>query len=356
LPDLGVAGSSPNPAGATAARKQADRLMELQELGPLSLFPFGPDFHSILSLIGDGVVSTDQNGRIVLFNRAAEEIFGYNLDEVLGRPIDLLIPKRFRERHREDFAQFFSSPVPLRRSMGAGREVMGLRKDGGELSIEATLSRQMISAHPIVTVVVRDVSDRKRAEIQNQTVAKEVAHRLQNTMAVVNSIVSLTSRSAASVTDFKEALLGRFAAISRTNASLIGGLTAAADLRALLGSELAAFHEDGKIALTGPKVSLSGEIAVALALVIHELATNAAKYGSLSDPNGSLRVDWHVPGDGRPALQLNWQEANGPAVEPPSRNGFGTSLISRSLASHGGNAELDFHVSGVICKISLPLA
>jgi two-component sensor histidine kinase len=87
-------------------------------------------------------------------------------------------------------------------------------------------------------------------------------------MAVVNSIVSLTSRSAASFTDFKEALLGRFAAISPTNAYLISGLRAAADLRALLGSELAAFHEDGKIALTGPKVNISGEIAVTLALVI----------------------------------------------------------------------------------------
>jgi PAS domain S-box-containing protein len=162
LQDLVVDGSSPNCGGVTAAPKQADRLLELQELEPLSLFPFGPEFHSILSLVGDGVVSADQNGRIVLFNRAAEEIFGYNLDEVLGRPIDLLIPMRFHERHREDFAQFFSSLVPLRRSMGAGREVMGLRKDGGELSVEATLSRQMISGHPIVTVVVRDVSDRKR--------------------------------------------------------------------------------------------------------------------------------------------------------------------------------------------------
>jgi PAS domain S-box-containing protein len=100
--------------------------LELQESEPLSLFPFGPEFPSILSLVGDGVVSADQNGRIVLFNRAAEEIFGYNLDEVLGRPIDLLIPMRFHERHREDFAQFFSSLVPLRRSMGAGREGDGL--------------------------------------------------------------------------------------------------------------------------------------------------------------------------------------------------------------------------------------
>lgn len=339
-----------------AASGQAGELVDLEPLGPLPLFPFGPEFHSMLSLVGDAVVSSDQNGRIVLFNRAAEEIFGYDVDEVLGRPIDLLIPTRFHERHRIDFAQFCSSLVPLRRSMAAGREVMARRKDGGELAVEATLSRQTIGGQPVMTVVIRDVSDRKQAESQQQTVANEVAHRLQNTMAIVNSIVTLTARSASSVSDFKDALLGRLAAISRTNGNLINGARAAADLKGLLHSELAAFREVGKITLTGPDVSLDGKIAVALALVIHELVTNAAKYGSLSAPAGSLQVDWRVARADRPTLQLAWRESNGPDVAMPSRIGFGTGLISRSLIDHGGRAELDFVASGVTCEISLPLA
>jgi two-component sensor histidine kinase len=144
--------------------------------------------------------------------------------------------------------------------------------------------------------------------------------------------------------------------MSRTNTYLINGLKAAADLRGLLSSELAAFYEDGKITLTGPEISLNGERAVALALVINELTTNAAKYGCLSCPAGSLRVDWQIPEGGKPILRLVWREADGPAVAPQTRNGFGSGLISRSLVSYGGSAELDFHVTGVTCAISLPLA
>ena len=348
--------NEPKLCSPSAASRPSEKLAEQEQLTTLPPLPFGPDFYSMLSLVGDGVISSDRNGRIVLFNRAAEEIFGYDLDEVLGHSIDLLMPTRYHERHRDDFAQFCSSLVPLRRSMAAGREIMGRRKNGEELAVEATLSRQLIGGHPIVTVVVRDVSDRKKADTQRQMIAHEVAHRLQNTMAVVNSIVSLTSRSATSVAGFKEALLGRFAAISRTNTYLISGMKVAADLRKLLEAEFAAFHEDGKITLTGAEVSLSGEIAVALALVIHELATNAAKYGSLSQQTGSLLVDWQVSPSGKPTLELTWRENNGPEVALPSRRGFGTDLISRSLSSHGGNAELHFDVRGVTCRIHLPLA
>lgn len=347
-----------DPDGATGTPVPPGRFPDLEQLQPLALLTFGVDIHSMLSLVGDGVVSTDQKGRIVLFNRAAEEIFGYELSEVLGQPIDLLIPQRFHESHCRDFADFSGSPVPVRRAMGSGREVSGQHKHHGELAIEATLSRQMIGGNPIVTVVVRDIRERKKTEIQRQMVANEVAHRLHNTMTIVNSIVSLTFRSAASLADFKDTLLGRFAAVSRTNRYLTDGLTVAAevDLRWLLVSELAAFDEDEKITLSGPDVSLGSEIAIAVALVIHELATNATKYGSLSIAAGSLRVEWQVLVEGGPTLQLVWQEENGPAVAVPSRVGFGTALISQGLASHRGRVELDFAASGVTCRITLPLA
>lgn len=319
-------------------------------------FPFGADFQSILSLIGDGVLSTDHTGRVILFNRAAEQIFGYTSDEVLGGPIDALIPTRFHDRHREDVSRFCSSDAPLRRSMGGGREVLGRRKDGEELEMEATLSRQMIGGQHIVTVVVRDVSARKTAEKQRQLVASEVAHRLRNTMAVVDSIVTLTARRAASVVDFKETLQGRFAAISRTNDALIRGSSTDISFRLLLESELAPYRDDdSKITLTGPDIGLDGQGAVALALVLHELATNAAKYGALSTSAGRLSVDWKVRVNAPPLLDVTWQERNGPLVAPPTRRGFGSELIARSLGVHGGTAISSFAASGVGCSIRLPL-
>ncbi|PZO06972.1 MAG: hypothetical protein DCF28_00555 [Alphaproteobacteria bacterium] len=319
-------------------------------------FPFGADFQSILSLIGDGVLSTDHTGRVILFNRAAEEIFGYTSDEVLGGSIDALIPTRFHDRHRQDVRRFCSSNAPVRRSMGEGREVLGRRKDGEELSMEATLSRQVIGGQHIVTVVVRDVSARKTAERQRQLIASEVAHRLRNTMAVVDSIVTLTAHRAVSVVDFKEALQGRFAAISRTNDALVRSSWTDVSFRLLLESELAPYRDDdSKITLTGQDIGLDGQGAVALALVLHELATNAAKYGALSTSAGRLSVDWKVPLDAPPLLDVTWLERDGPVVAPPTRRGFGSELIARSLGVHGGTAISSYAASGVGCSIRLPL-
>ena len=335
--------------------KRRGRVTQGQER-PAAEFPFGADLQTILSLIGDGVVSTDQDGHIILFNRAAEDIFGYTMNEVLGRSIDTLIPTRFHDQHREDVSRFCASNAPLRRSMGVGREVLGRRKDGQELAIEATLSRQMIGGQHIVTAVVRDVSDRKIVEEHHRVVANEVAHRLRNTMAVVSSIVTLTARTAPSVVEFKEALLGRFAAISRTNDSLIRGSWTEASVRLLLEAELAPYGDNaGKITLTGPDLSIEGHLAVALALVLHELATNAAKYGALSTSAGLLRVDWRVSPDTTSLLELIWEERGGPAVVPPTQRGFGSRLIAHSLGAHGGRAALTYAPQGVNCIIRLPV-
>ena len=320
-------------------------------------FPFGDDFQDILSLIGDAVVITDASGKIILFNRAAEVLFGYSSTEVLGHLIDVLIPVRFQNQHREDHSRFITAHVAARRAMGAGREVPGRRKDGTEFAVEVTLSRQLIDGHHIGTAVVRDVSDRIVEETQRQIVADEVAHRLRNMMAVVTSIVSLTERGASSAAEFKNALLGRFAAISRTNESLIRRSWSEASLRELIESELAPYQsEDGRIVLEGPDIAIDREVAVHLALVFHELATNASKYGALSTPTGRIEVRWRATVSEKRALELMWQETGGPAVSPPTRRGFGSKLISESLRGHQGEAELTYLAAGVSCSLRLPLA
>ena len=320
-------------------------------------FPFGADFQDILSLIGDAVVIIDNNGNILLFNRAAEVLFGYSSTEVLGHLIDVLIPVRFQNQHREDHSRFIAGHVAQRRAMGAGREVLGRRKDGTEFAVEVTLSRQLTDGHHIGTAVIRDVSDRKFEEKQRQIVASEVAHRLRNMMAVVTSIVSLTARAASSAADFKNALLGRFAAISRTNESLIRRSWSEANLRELIESELAPYQsEDGRIVLEGPDIAIDREVAVHLALVFHELATNASKYGALSTPTGRIEVRWRTTVSQKRALELKWQETGGPVVSSPTRRGFGTELISRSLRGHYEEAELTYPAAGVICSLRLPLA
>ncbi len=320
-------------------------------------FSFGADFQDILSLIGDSVVIIDASGNIILFNRAAEDLFGYSSTEVLGHLIDVLIPVRFQNQHREDHSRFLAGHVAARRAMGAGREVLGRRKDGTEFAVEVTLSRQLIDGRHIGTAVIRDVSARKVEEQQRQVVADEVAHRLRNMMAVVTSIVSLTARAASSAAEFKNALLGRFAAISRTNESLIRRSWSQASLRELIESELEPYQsEDGRIVLEGPDIEIDREVAVHLALVFHELATNAAKYGALSTPTGRIEVRWRATVAEKPVLELMWQEIGGPAVSPPTRRGFGSELIFNSLRGHQGEAELSYLATGVRYSLRLPLA
>lgn len=326
-------------------------LPEIPSLGALVPNPFGSDVEEILSLVGDGVVSISRDGHIILVNRAAELLFGYASSELLGSSIEVLIPNRFRGMHRKNVAGFVDAAATKRHSMGLGREVLGRHKDGTEFSVEATLSTHIFAGQQVFMAVVRDITERKIAEQQRHMVAGEVAHRLSNTMALVSSIVSLTARRATSVPEFVASLLGRLAAVSRTNDALVGLRTADLDLRTLLQSELAAFDQDDhRFALNGPIVLIEGKLALNLGLIFHELATNAAKYGALSNVDGKIHVDWRV--DGKPAmLDLTWQEISGPAVLVPTRSGFGSRVIGRILDAFDGKTSIEYLDHGVSCRI-----
>ena len=335
--------------------RDAHRQLKKTATGPR--FPLGSDFQDILSLIGDAVVSTDDNGLIIMFNLAAEGVFGYSSAEVLGQSIDILIPVQFQDQHRTDYARFVAARVGMRRAMAPGREVQGRHKDGTEFAVEVSLSRQFVGGQQVGTAVIRDVSIRIGEEKQRLLVANEVAHRLRNSMAVINAIVTLTARDSSSVDEFQNALLGRFAAISRTHESLIHRAWVEADLRELLESELAPyFTKNRQIALQGPDIAVDKEVAVALALVFHELATNASKYGSLSIEAGRLAVHWQVVVSKRRLLEVIWQETGGPAVVLPKRRGFGSELISSNLIGHGGKATINYLPAGLKCTLTLPLA
>jgi PAS domain S-box-containing protein len=330
--------------------------LAVRPVAPVVQSPFDLDTEEILSLIGDGVVSIRPDGTIVLFNRAAEQLFGYTSAELIGCPIDVLIPMRFHNLHRTDVESFVSATPKTRHSMGSGREVLGRHKTGREFPVEATLSRHVFAGQPIVTAVVRDVTEQKTVEQQRQIIAGEVAHRLRNTMAVVGSIVSLTARGAASLPEFISSLLGRLAAVSRTNDALIGEMCIDPNLRTLLRSELEAFqNETDRFSLTGPDVQIEAKLALHLGLIFHELATNAAKYGAFSAPGGEIKVVWRIDSEIVPTLRLTWQEYGGPAVKAPTRTGFGSQLIARVLGTYHGKAEIIYNVDGVSCTISVPL-
>ncbi|WP_052341142.1 PAS domain S-box protein [Salinarimonas rosea] len=312
-----------------------------------------------LALVGDAVVVTDESGRIVLFNRAAETIFGYAADEALGAPVEMLIPERFRSGHIRDVAAFARGGETAGRVMGHRREVLGLRRDGDEFPVQATVARGRHEGRLLLTVAIRDASERIRLEEQRRLMVEELNHRVKNMIAIVNALVSLSARGATSVDAYRTALQRRLGAMSETSSLLDEEGSSGASLAAQLEHELGPWRdqESANVRLAGPHVTFEPKAELSMRLAIHELATNAAKYGALSVPVGRVDVTWRL--DDGPVgrrLVLDWQEAGGPTVAPPQRRGFGSTLIEALVArSLGGAVRLDFRAEGLQCRIELPL-
>jgi PAS domain S-box-containing protein len=214
---------------------------------------------------------------------------------------------------------------------------------------------------PIYLVgIFQDVTTRKQAEDQQRFFLDELNHRVKNTLATVQSIASQTLRSTTTPAQFKEAFEGRLLALSKTHNLLTRKSWREANLHDIAEQELAPYRRtsDERIAIAGPSIDLPARHAINLGLVLHELVTNAAKYGALSTPLGRLDLIWtvvHTPD--RPAqLRIHWTETGGPRVEIPKRQGFGSRLIRRSIEGElAGYIVLNFAPNGLSYDISVPL-
>lgn len=331
--------------------------------GPI-LFP-EPRLHSnlkvdVLALVADAVICTDEDGCILVFNPAAEQAFGYTAGEVIGQPVELLLPHGDREAHARQVRSFASRNGSVQRLMGGRREVRGRRKNGEEFPAEAMVSRQKIDGRTILTVVHRDITERKELEDLREAVTHELDHRMRNLMSVINSVVSISAASATDVADFKTSLLERLRALSETQGALRPGTHDGRGLTELFLAELAQYRtiDGSNVAVDGPPVRLGPKAAQIFALAIHELATNSAKYGALSRAGGRVTVTFFCQeeGDSR-RLVVEWRETGGPPVRPPTRQGFGTRLVNQVLArALRADVAMDFRPEGLVCRMKMQRA
>jgi two-component sensor histidine kinase len=197
-----------------------------------------------------------------------------------------------------------------------------------------------------------EVTDKVEAERQLTFVTREVDHRANNLLAVIQSIVRLSR--ATSQEDLQRNLIGRIDALARAHQLLASARWLGADLRRLVEEELLPYTlgEPDRTRLAGPELALSPNEAQALAMGLHELATNAAKYGALSTSTGQIRVTWRRESSG--ARRLRWQEDGGPRVAPPTHKSFGTSVLDLTLRGVGGRTRLLWRPEGLICEFELP--
>lgn len=297
----------------------------------------------------------DDRQHCAYMNRAAEVLTGYTLEEV--RALDKPLHDIIHHTHPD------GRPFPLHecaidrafpeRNRMEGEEVF-VHKDGSFYPVAFCASPiRDVASKTIGTIIeVRDISQEKRAEEQQRLLVNELNHRVKNTLATVQSLAAQTflGSDPAAVIKFNSRLL----ALAKAHDILTVATWDHTSLKDVLCGAAEPFGRD-RFAIDGPHIMISPKAALSLAMVTHELATNASKYGALSVPGGQVRLHWAeeaLPTGSR--LDLVWEEHGGPPVAPPVRRGFGTRLIERQLAMEfGGSASLDFRASGLVCHICL---
>jgi PAS domain S-box-containing protein len=234
-----------------------------------------------------------------------------------------------------------------------------IRPDGREVWLEETSQAEFDAAGRLICVkgLTRDITTRKQAETHQNVLIAELDHRVKNLLARVGAIIVQTSQRRTTVDEFVRALRGRIQSMAAAHALLSKSRWSGVSLTHLVHHQLAPHATDANITISGPEIMLTSAQTQALAMVIHELVTNAAKYGALSIPDGRVSVNWDRAGaDTSAVLTVIWREFGGPPIKAQVRLGYGSNLI-RDLIPHelGGAVDLTFPSDGACCKIEIPL-
>ena len=308
---------------------------------------------SIAAAALEALIGVDRNGTIETWNRAATLLLGYEADEIIGQPMSLLVPVDLRVSH----------DAMLRRVLD-GRTVTHFdsdrrHKDGRNIPVSMSLA-PILDLQGRVTGLVEaahDISDRREWDRRQSLMSRELMHRVKNSLAVLQAIVRSTLRTTPDPRVFAEVFTGRLTSMAAAQDIVTDGEWKGADLERLARHQLAV-HCSGdipRIRMSGPPVQLPPDAAVPVGLALHELGTNAAKYGSLSAPDGTVDFSWSsgVDSKKRPTLHMEWREIGGPTVSPPQTQGFGGVLIDRGIG--GAVVKRDFEPTGLVCVIDVVL-
>lgn len=303
---------------------------------------------SIVESSDDAIVSKNLDGIITSWNRGAERVFGYMAEEAIGKPVTMLIPEgqsdeevrilqRIRKGERVDHY-----------------ETVRRRKDGSLIDVSLTISPVKDSSGHIIgaSKIARDIAETKRARQQQQLLLGEMKHRVKNSLATAQAIAMQTFHSP--LPEERAAFSGRIQALASAHDLLTKGWHRT-DLRDVVESALHPFQEQHRERFRvecADQVPLGEEKSLLMAIALHELATNAVKYGALSNWSGRITISWELLHDRpQPHVKLTWMERGGPPVKPPARKGFGSRIIERAF----GGALFDFQLQGLTCTLDMTL-
>lgn len=304
-------------------------------------------FQSIVESSDDAIVSKNLDGIITSWNRGAERIFGYTAEEAIGQPIMIVIP-----RDRQDEERMILTRI--RRGERIDHfETVRQHKHGSPIVVSITVSPVKTAEGKIVgaSKIARDITEQKRSQEKIATLAQEAEHRSKNLLATVQATVSLSQSDTSE--GLKEAIEGRIRAVANVHSLFADTRWIGAELSMIATQELAPYSQDdgARVGIEGPQVLLEPNAAQAIAMTLHELATNAAKYGALSTPEGRIVLQWTHAADGE--LSIRWTEMGGPAVQMPTLRGFGSRVTQRMIGQLKGEIHFDWRTEGLVCEITL---
>ena len=232
-------------------------------------------------------------------------------------------------------------------------ETVRRRKDGSLVVVSLTVSPVRNAEGQIIgaSKIARDITEQKRSQEQITTLAREAEHRSKNLLATVQATVRLSQSETPD--GLKRAIEGRIQSLANVHSLFVKTRWIGADLSTIATQELAPYSEKNqrRVRIDGPPVLLEPDVAQTIAITLHELATNAAKYGALAVPDGQVELKWSHDADGR--LHLRWTELNGPKVQEPTHKGFGGRIIEQMIAQRAGTTHFDWRADGLVCEITL---
>jgi PAS domain S-box-containing protein len=300
------------------------------------------------------VVSLSPTGVIRTWNAAATALFGYEETDVIGQPMAILSPGGSRETTDKLIASARAGSVV--------HEDAALRhKDGRLVDVSVSVAPMYDDGGNLVGIsaIISDISERTARERHIEFLMRELSHRSKNLLAVVQAIAGQTARHSPSMEEFQTRFSHRIAAMARTQDLLVGRNWKGATVADLVRTQLAPFADDAssRIEASGPRLELKANAVHSMALALHELATNAAKYGALSVPDGRVAIDWEVSGVEAGRFRMRWREKGGPPVTQPAMKGFGHVVITEMVASSlYGHVTLDYAREGLFWAIDMPSA
>ena len=315
---------------------------------------------AIVESSGDAIVSKDLNGIITSWNKGAERLFGYTAEEAVGQPVIMLIPA-----DRQDEEEMILSRVRSGRRVDH-YETIRQRKDGTQLNISLTVSPIRAPDGTIVgaSKIARDITERAEAQQQQQLLLREMNHRIKNLLTLSSGLVSLSARYAETPAELAGAVQERLGALARAQEMVVpstaGDAERSTTLRALIKTIVSPYDTPqgsgpSRIEINGCDTEIAGRAVTGFALLLHELATNAAKYGGLSTETGRVEIDCQEDGD---TLVIGWRERGGPPVDPAREgSGFGSVLSRATVQSQlRGTLTREWHPDGLFVRLTAPKA